>query len=274
MVCETERIESVIIAQHAQVFTFRPTARILDALEARRILFNQKEGAQRFAPNAAYTVTALRGAYLEPYVGFWFGTSMPAMGAFSYSISGLPFGIKVGRYCSIAGSVSVMGFQHPTDMATTSHVLYEASSRLVRLAMEDAGVDDYRFRLVPQKPQPVIGHDVWIGEGVTLAKGISIGHGAIIAARAVVTKDVPPYAVVGGVPARQIGTRTRISEALIERFLDVQWWQYRLSDVRGMRFEEPERFLDEVEEAAASGRLERWSPELVDVEAVVRAASD
>jgi hypothetical protein len=70
----------------------------------------------------------------------------------------------------------------------------------------------------------VIGSDVWIGTDAMVLSGVSIGHGAIVAARAVVTRDVPPYAIVAGVPAKVV--RWRFEPAVIERLLKVAWWEW------------------------------------------------
>lgn len=69
-----------------------------------------------------------------------------------------------------------------------------------------------------------IGNDVWIGRGATVLPGVSIGHGAVVGADAVVTRDVPPYAIVAGNPARVI--RFRFSEATIPRMLEIRWWDW------------------------------------------------
>ncbi|MDE6773391.1 MAG: CatB-related O-acetyltransferase, partial [Treponemataceae bacterium] len=75
---------------------------------------------------------------------------------------------------------------------------------------------------LPLKGDTVVGNDVWIGQNVTIMPGIRIGDGAIIGARAVVTKDVPPYTIVGGVPAKPI--RKRFSDDVIEKLLKLKWW--------------------------------------------------
>lgn len=76
----------------------------------------------------------------------------------------------------------------------------------------------------PYKGDTVIGHDVWLGYKATIMAGVNIGHGAIVAAKSVVTKDVPPYAIVGGNPAQII--RYRFSEEDIEALLNLEWWHW------------------------------------------------
>jgi len=76
----------------------------------------------------------------------------------------------------------------------------------------------------------LVGHDVWIGAGAIILSGVKIGNGAIIGAGAVVAKDVPPYAIVGGVPAKVI--RMRLSEAQINALAKIQWWNWPLEKVQ------------------------------------------
>jgi acetyltransferase-like isoleucine patch superfamily enzyme len=121
--------------------------------------------------------------------------------------------LEVGNFTSIASGLTVVSGQHPpiaNPECVSTFPFYEH------------GWGDY-----PQSGGPhrvTIGHDVWIGEGVTLLDGIAIGHGAIVGAHAVVAKDVQPYAVVVGNPARVI--RWRFSEEVVEQLLAVQWWSW------------------------------------------------
>ena len=104
----------------------------------------------------------------------------------------------------------------------------------------------------------VMGNDVWIGQHVQLKKGIRIGNGAVIAAGAVVTRDVAPYSIVGGVPARLL--RPRFDAATVERLEEVRWWQYNFTEFYGLDPAHVERFLDGVEERAARGELTPYRP--------------
>ena len=164
---------------------------------------------------------------------------------------------QVGRFCSIAPGLVSGEASHPTDWLSTSPFQYTAEK------FGFAGWDDdfqYRKRTKENcpsrfKPAPVIGNDVWIGADVTLLNGVRIGDGAIVAAGAVVTRDVPSYAVVGGVPAQII--RMRFPSETIMRMLRLQWWKYHPRDLSGLVFEQPASALDELERRIESG-IEEW----------------
>lgn len=140
------------------------------------------------------------------------------IGAFSYVSPGcLLHQLTIGRYSSIGDDVQVLS-AHPIDRLTTSpfpyHTLFSAP-----------------FDAAPQTSftpfaKTIIGNDVWIGSGVRLKSGITIGDGAIVGAASVVTKNVAPYSIVGGAPAKFI--RYRFDEKAIEELVALQWWEYNL----------------------------------------------
>jgi acetyltransferase-like isoleucine patch superfamily enzyme len=122
--------------------------------------------------------------------------------------------LSIGRYCSIADGVEILlGGNHRTDFVTT----YPFGA-MTGIWPEAAGRGDHHAT----KGDVSIGHDVWLGSQCMILSGVSIGTGAVIAARAVVTQDVPPYAVVGGNPARVI--RMRFDAGVVERLLASRWW--------------------------------------------------
>lgn len=128
--------------------------------------------------------------------------------------------LEIGRYCSIATGVTILlGADHPVDRVTTYPI---------RLQYGLPGALADGFPRPPDRPT-VVGSDVWLGYESLVLGGTTIGHGAVVAARAVVTRDVPPYAVVGGVPARVIGWRH--TPAQRERLLAVAWWEWPPSRV-------------------------------------------
>ena len=128
--------------------------------------------------------------------------------------------VHVGSYCSIAVGVElVVGGNHRPDWVSTYpfRVLW---------GLPGALTDGH------PRPEPdiEIGSDVWIGTEAMILAGVKIGHGAVIGARAVVTKDVRPYAIVGGVPAREI--RRRFNDEQVERLLALRWWEWPEERVR------------------------------------------
>lgn len=102
----------------------------------------------------------------------------------------------------------------------------------------------------PNKGGIIVGHDVWIGWDATIMPGVTIGHGAIIAAKAVVTSDVPPYSIVGGNPAKEI--RKRLPDDIIERLLDLAWWDWPVERIRAASDALMKTDIDALEAIAAS----------------------
>ncbi len=146
------------------------------------------------------------------------GTRPCFVGAHSYMNNGgyirTGGGVFIGRYCSIGRRVTLAAGVHATAGLSTSPSL----RRKGRPYVEADGV-----RPDKRQGQLVIGSDVWIGDGAIVMSGVTIGVGAIIGANAVVTRNVAPYAVVGGVPAKVIGRR--FDEALAGRLMESRWWE-------------------------------------------------
>lgn len=187
-----------------------------------------------------------------------------AIGAFSYIGPGLELHTtKIGRFCSIAaGIVTGRGQEHPTDWLSTHPFQYSGGFG------DKAGYESsppYREWLNGQtlhrhQPTTTIGNDAWIGDSVYLSAGVSIGDGAIVAARAVVTHDVPPYAVVAGVPARVI--QYRFQEDIVRRLQAIGWWNYDLSAIKGrLDFSKPIECLELLEKQISTGSLRRFTPQ-------------
>ena len=136
------------------------------------------------------------------------------IGGYSYVRSGYEFygNIEIGRFCSI-GNNAIIGLEknaHPTDWLTTSMFTEEFESL-------------YTGTVTNVQPlKTVIGHDCWIGRDAVLMSGVKVGNGAVIGARAIVTKDVPDYAVVVGIPAKL--TRYRFSQEIISQLTQLKWW--------------------------------------------------
>lgn len=121
----------------------------------------------------------------------------------------------VGSFCSIGPGTMIGGLGvHPLHMISTNPVFY-STLRQCGMTFSDA---DYFTEMKPV----TLGNDVWVGASALILGGVTVGHGAVIAAGAVVTKDVPDYAVVGGVPAKVI--KYRFTEQEIALLLELQWW--------------------------------------------------
>ena len=142
---------------------------------------------------------------------------------------------NIGKFCSIAGRVTIGAAEHPLDWISTSPVFENVknSGTNIKFATEK----------IPAVKATTIGHDVWIGEGAMIKQGITIGNGAVIGAMAMVTKDVPPYAIVAGIPAKVI--RFRFDENTINTLQESEWWNYdddKLKEL-GKNIRNPEFFF-------------------------------
>jgi len=122
---------------------------------------------------------------------------------------------KVGAFCSIASNVVIGGSNHPMQWVSMSPVFY-------------VGRDSIKTKISTHKREidktTLIGNDVWIGEKAIIKQGVSVGNGAVIGMGSVVTKDVEPYAIVGGCPA--IVIRKRFEDQIIKKLLDIKWWEF------------------------------------------------
>jgi acetyltransferase-like isoleucine patch superfamily enzyme len=156
----------------------------------------------------------------------------------------------MGAYCAIGARTAINPFNHPIDWLSTNEFQYHPASF--------DWIEEYRtFERLPRTPdmfaKVVVGNDVWTGHNVNIMGGVNVGDGAIIGAGSVVTKDVPPYAIVAGVPATV--KRYRFSEAVIERLLRVKWWELDLADLSGLPFRDVQRCLDSIENIRAARGL-------------------
>jgi len=122
----------------------------------------------------------------------------------------------VGSFCSIANNVVIGVAKHPTEWVSTSPVFYYE------------GRNSLKAKFSTHKREPSkrtkIGHDVWIGESCLIKQGVEIGNGAVIGMGSVVTKDVEPYTIVAGCPARVI--RKRFDDYIIDKLQEIKWWEF------------------------------------------------
>lgn len=146
----------------------------------------------------------------------------------------------IGKFCSIACGAKFL-------FTSGNHALSSLSSYTFPVFFDEWGLEGKQITEAwDNKGDTVIGSDVWIGYEAVIMPGVHIGDGAIVGARAVVTKDVPPYTVVGGVPARPI--RQRFDDETVSRLLALRWWDWseerirkKLDALRGGRLDELEQ---------------------------------
>lgn len=170
----------------------------------------------------------------------------------------------IGRFCSIAPGCLFGPEEHNTQMLTTStlinstsqwsyddsfNVFWKENNHFLKKVRASLSSNEFKNNQYIN-----IEHDVWIGQNVTIMRGIRIGTGAIIGANSVVTKDVPPYTIVAGVPAKKI--KNRFPEETISKLIESQWWNYSLDSLRGIDFSNPESAATEITHRKNHGLLD------------------
>lgn len=151
--------------------------------------------------------------------------------------------VSVGKFANIASFVRIGATDHPLERASLHHFMYRSAKYW------DDAEDDASWFATRRSRRATIGHDTWIGHGAQIKPEVVVGNGAVVASGAIVTKDVPPYAIVAGVPARII--RFRQPPEIVERLERLAWWDWdhetlreRLDDFRSLS---AEAFLDRYE---------------------------
>jgi acetyltransferase-like isoleucine patch superfamily enzyme len=188
------------------------------------------------------------------------------LGAFSYingQFTSSLYDCRVGRYCSIAESAVIGPYEHPTDGLTLHTFAFSGPKEFPpffrfpdyqRLARDDDPLEAANARTTE------IGHDAWIGAGAFIKRGVRIGHGAVVAAHAVVTRDVPDYAIVTGTPAKV--QRLRFADDIVARLLRLEWWRYDLAPHKhAVDFRRMPEALDRLDALHADGHLQLLQPE-------------
>jgi acetyltransferase-like isoleucine patch superfamily enzyme len=188
------------------------------------------------------------------------------IGAFSYAVSGYYSNVEIGRYCSIGEQVQIGRGNHPLNWLSTSPIYYLKEYPLFKLGYEFEQSDDYHkfrsnlfFNDDKRNSKVIIGNDVWIGHGAFILPGISIGDGAIVGACSVVTKDVEPYTIVAGNPARIIKKRFPIE--IITELQKIKWWRFAPWQLQSIKFDDVNLALKQLDTEITS--LNEYTPKLI-----------
>jgi phosphonate metabolism protein (transferase hexapeptide repeat family) len=153
---------------------------------------------------------------------------------------------SIGKFCSIAANTRINALEHPIERVTAHKLTYRPNEYFRYLGV------DKEFRARRQAKRVTIGHDVWIGHGAVIMPGVSIGNGAVVGANAVVTRDVAPYQIVAGVPAK--GLRMRFAPDIVERLQRITWWDWPVERL----FEA----IPDMQELPIGEFLDRWEGKL------------
>jgi phosphonate metabolism protein (transferase hexapeptide repeat family) len=136
---------------------------------------------------------------------------------------------RVGKFANIAAMTRIGPTDHPMDHASLHHFLYRSANYW------DDVPDDADFLARRAERRTVLGPDCWLGHGVIVKPDVTIGAGAVIASGAVVTKDVPPYMIMAGVPAQPL--RPRFAPGIADRLMALAWWDWSHERLRGALFD-------------------------------------
>lgn len=200
-------------------------------------------GLQPFLHSNATVRNSRLGAFVE--IGEGANILESEMGDYSYTARYAEIAYSVlGKFVNVAAFTRLNPGEHPYHRASLHHFMYRSSYFWPDEADERAVFDWRRSRPVR------VGHDTWIGHGAIVMKGVTIGNGAVIGAQSVVTKDVPPYAVVVGAPARFI--KWRHPQDVADRLQALAWWDWTHEEIRAalpdFRSLSAEAFLERYEQ--------------------------
>lgn len=189
---------------------------------------------------SAAVANCVLGRYTE--IAAFCSIQETVLGDYSYLMQGcMTFCADIGKFANIAAMVRLNATNHPVERATLHHFTYRAGDYWPDAAPEADFFAARRARKV------TIGHDTWLGHGSTVLPGVTVGDGAVVGAGAVVSKDVAPYTIVGGVPAKLI--RDRFDRRTAERFQALAWWDWDHERLRGA--------LDDFRQLSAEAFLEK-----------------
>lgn len=189
------------------------------------------------------------------------------MSAFSYAVSGYYFACDIGRYCSFGENVQIGRHSHAMHWVSTSPFFQMEYKKVLDmnpppwLQLNPSSDFEKSTKPVVLK-HTLIGNDVWIGHGAFIMPGVKVGNGAVIGAMSVVTKDVEPYSVVGGAPAKLL--KYRFSPEHIALLEDSRWWDYAPSLFKRSTIDDVDQFVKFVENISEP----IYKPEYIDVKKI------
>jgi chloramphenicol O-acetyltransferase type B len=176
-------------------------------------IYNSEVGSNTFIGDNC----TIFNSFLESQVSIYSGSNISdsTIGRFTYVAgqSNLNL-VKIGKFCSIGPQILCGNGEHPTDFVSTHPVFFSN--------LNQCGTSFTKKNLFEERKKVIIGNDVWIGSRVFIKDGVTIGNGVILGAGSVVVKDVPDYAIAGGVPAKVI--RFRFTEDIIKKLQLIEWW--------------------------------------------------
>ena len=212
--------------------------------------------------------------FMEEYSTINKGNNACQMGSFSYSNAIIPrLDIKMGRYCSIANGLSFIAGKHPLDTISTSSFIYDPNFYIFKDASIERIKKSYTHTpygmLIPPSLSTIFENDVYVCTNALLKPGITLHTGCVVAQNAIVTKDVPPYAIVGGSPARIL--KYRFDELTIKRLLELKWWEYHFADFDNI---DPKKdinyYLDELEDRIIKRIIKPFDPKKMQFEELIQ----
>ena len=206
----------------------------------------KKQGSSRISHFAKVNKnTVLEG---NNYIGRWSSVKNTKIGFASYIGSKTTLNnVKIGKFCSIGSGISIIDGKHPTNVFASTHPAFYSVNNASQLNFVSENKFQ-EFSFADDNGTVVeIDNDVWIGNDVRILGGVKIGDGAVVGSCALVTKDVEPYSIVGGVPAKTI--KKRFSDDIIQKLLENKWWNKDVEWIRSHAedFDDVEKLLSEIE---------------------------